>query len=91
MRVEAAPFVFRNDERRQRFEDRRTAEDDRRFEPDQPANRARHEAHIWFTPAFGAHTLGQTTPAKINAAQATKAYTQPESRTPLRPTLNQSA
>lgn len=91
MRVEATPFVYRNEERRQRFEDRRMAEEDRRFQPKQPASRARHEAHVWFASAFGAHILGQATPPKVNATEAARAYTQPESRTPLRPTLNQSA
>ncbi len=83
--------MYQNDERRQRFEDRRMATEDRRFEPEQHSQRARHEAHVWFQPAFGAHILGQTAPSKVNGATATRAYTQPESRTPLRPTLNQSA
>lgn len=91
MRVEATPFVYQNEERRQRLEDRRVGPEDRRFEPEHPSQRARHEAHLWFTPTFGAHILGQTAPAKVNATTAARAYTQPESRTPLRPTLNQSA
>lgn len=91
MRVEATPFVYRNAERRQRFEDRRTATEDRRSEPQQPSSRARHEAHVWFAPAFGAHILGQVAPAKVNTTAAARAYTQPESRTPLRPSLNKSA
>lgn len=92
MRVEAAPYVFRSDDRRQRFEDRRTSEDDRRFEAAQSnAARARHEAHVWFAPAFGAHILGQVAPAQVTPSQARRAYTQPESRTPLRPSLVERA
>ena len=91
MRVEPAPYVFRNEDRRQRFEDRRAAGGDRRFEVAQAETRARHEAHVWFAPAFGAHILGQSTPAKVSPSQARRAYNQPESRTPLRPTLIQSA
>ncbi len=90
MRVEAAPFVFRNEDRRQRFEDRRAAEQDRRFETTQNSTRACHEAHLWFASAFGAHILGQVTPAKTTAAEAKRAYGQPESRTPLRPSVVQS-
>ena len=41
MRVEAAPFVYLSEDRRQRFEDRRTAEDDRRIEPAHATTRAR--------------------------------------------------
>ena len=90
MRVEAAPVVYRNDDRRQRFEDRRMAGDDRRFKPEQPQQRARHEAHLWFAPAFGAHILGQVTPARVTPTEAKRAYRQPESRTPLRPHMVQS-
>ena len=90
MRVEAAPFVYRNDDRRQRFEDRRMAEEDRRFTSEQPQQRARHEAHLWFAPTFGAHILGQVTPTKVTATEAKRAYGQPESRTPLRPHFVQS-
>ena len=90
MRVEAAPFVYRNEDRRQRFEDRRTADDDRRFTAAQPQQRARHEAHLWFTPSFGAHILGQVTPTRVTATEARRAYGQPESRTPLRPNVVQS-
>ena len=90
MRVEAAPFVYLSEDRRQRFEDRRTAEDDRRIEPAQTATRARHEAHLWFTPSFGAHILGQVTPTRVTATEARRAYGQPESRTPLRPNVVQS-
>jgi len=87
MRVEAAPYVFRSDDRRQRFEDRRMSEEDRRIEMAQATTRARHEAHVWFASAFGAHILGQVTPPKVTPAEARRAYTQPEARTPLRPSL----
>ena len=90
MRVEAAPFVYRNEDRRQRDEDRRATSEDRRFTPEQPQQRARHEAHLWFAPAFGAHILGQVTPTKVTATEAKRAYGQPESRTPLRPHVVQS-
>ena len=54
------------------------------------ATRARHEAHLWFTPSFGAHILGQVTPTRVTATEARRAYGQPESRTPLRPHVVQS-
>jgi hypothetical protein len=85
MRVEAAPYVFRSEDRRRRFEDRRTADDDRRIETAHTAERARHEAHVWFAPAFGAHILGQAKPQRVTPAEARRAYAQPEARTPLRP------
>lgn len=91
MRVEPTPYVFRNEDRRQRFEDRRAAAADRRFEAAQAASRARHEAHVWFAPAFGAHILGQVTPAKVSPSQARRAYNKPESRTPFSATVIQSA
>ncbi|MDP3494487.1 MAG: hypothetical protein Q8R82_15360 [Hyphomonadaceae bacterium] len=82
--------MYRNDDRRQRFEDRRMAGEDRRFEPEHHQQRARHEAHLWFTPSFGAHILGQVSPAKVTPTEAKRAYGQPESRTPLRPNVVQS-
>jgi hypothetical protein len=85
MRVEAAPYVFRSEDRRQRPEGRRFAEEDRRTQKEQPSERARHAAHVWFAPAFGAHILGQAKPERVTPAQARRAYTQPETRTPLRP------
>jgi hypothetical protein len=85
MRVEPAPYVFRNEDRRQRFEDRRTVETDRRAEAAQQSTRARHEAYNWLSPAFGAHILGQSTPARATPDEIRRAYAQPESRTPLRP------
>lgn len=91
MRVQAAPFVYRNDERPQRFEDPRTATEDSCAEPEQQTHRARHPAHAWFSPTFGAHILGQSTPYRVTATEAARAYTQPESRTPLRPRHSRSA
>ena len=90
MRVEAAPFVFRNEDRRQRYEDRRVTEDGSCFETTQNTARARHEAHLWFASTFGAHILGQVTPTKVTATEAKRAYGQPETRTPLRPSVVQS-
>jgi hypothetical protein len=90
MRVEPAPYVFRNEDRRQRFAERRAETEDRRSEA-KPGPRARHAAHVWFAPAFGAHLLGQSAPEKVFPALARRAYTQPESRTPLRPSLVKSA
>jgi len=90
MRIEPAPYVFWNDERRQRFDDRRVSIGDRRAsEAETP--RARHTAQRWFGAVFGAQLLGQVTPAKTSAANAQRAYTQPEARTPLRPTVVKSA
>jgi hypothetical protein len=90
MRVEPAPYVFRNEDRRQRFAERRTERHDRRAEPRADTRRARHATHVWFAPAFGAHLLGQVKPEPVVPGIATRAYTQPESRTPLRPSLIKS-
>jgi tRNA U34 5-methylaminomethyl-2-thiouridine-forming methyltransferase MnmC len=90
MRVEPAPYVFRNEDRRQRFDDRRTPSEDRRAEQPAPP-RARHAVHVWFTPAFGAQILGQIAPETIIPGRARRAYAQPEARTPLRPSVVKSA
>lgn len=90
MRVEAAPYVFRSDDRRQRFEDRRMSEEDRRTETAQSATRAKHAAHVWFASAFGAHILGQVTPERVAPSKVKRAYAQPEARTPLRPHVEKS-
>lgn len=63
------------------------AEADRRTQTEQAADRARHEAHVWFAPAFGAHILGQARPERVTPARARRAYCQPEARTPLRPNI----
>ena len=90
MRVEPVPYVYRNDDRRQRCDDRRIALDDRRTEnPD--VTRARHPAHVWFAPAFGAQILGLIAPEPVIPARARRAYLQPEARTPLRPLFEKSA
>lgn len=91
MRVEAAPFVFRNEDRRQRFEDRRGTEQDRRVEPERDTQRASHRSPPWIAPAFGAHILGQIAPAAVEPGIARRAYQQPESRTPLRPSHEEKA
>ena len=91
MRVEPAPYVFRNEDRRQRFIERRASAEDRREHTHSNNRRAQHPAHIWFAPAFGAHLLGQASPQKPLPAQARRAYSQPEARTPLRPSLMKSA
>jgi hypothetical protein len=90
MRVEPAPYVFRNEDRRGRPADRRVNEE-RRSEASVTMRRARHAAHAWLTPAFGAHLLGQVTIETVAPARATRAYLQPEARTPLRPSLVRSA
>lgn len=85
MRVEPAPYVFRNEDRRQRFEDRRAAESERRDAQRTEQTRASHAAPKWFAPTFGAHILGQAAPAVVAPADIRRAYQQPETRTPLRP------
>lgn len=90
MRVEPVPYVFRNEDRRQRFADRRADTTDRRNEAKTSA-RARHAAPTWFAPAFGAHLLGQVAPGAVIPRIAQRAYLQPEARTPLRPNLVKSA
>lgn len=90
MRVEPVAYVFRNEDRRQRFPDRRAETTDRRTEA-QTSARARHAAPMWFAPAFGAHLLGQAVPGTVIPRVAQRAYTQPESRTPLRPRFVKSA
>lgn len=91
MRVEAAPYVFRNEDRRQRFDDRRGRTDDRRSEAEHSARRASHTTQPWITPAFGAHLLGQLAPMAVDAEIARRAYMQPESKTPLRPSREAEA
>lgn len=93
MRIEAAPPVYRFDDRRPRPQVRREETSDRR-NPDQASPstpNATGRSHVWFEPAFGAHILGQVTPERATAAAATRAYTQPEARTPLRPRQDQTA
>jgi hypothetical protein len=90
MRVEPVPYVFRNEDRRQRFADRRAETTDRRTEGRTSA-RARHAAPLWFAPAFGAHLLGQIAPGTVIPRIAQRAYAQPEARTPLRPSVMKSA
>ena len=85
MRVEAAPHVYHFEDRRQRADDRRAPEQEFQTAFEKQANRARHEAHLWFAPTFGAHILGQSKPAQVSASEARRAYQQPEARTPLRP------
>lgn len=84
MRVEAAPFVFRSEDRRKRPDAERRGHADRRSSA-RSERRARHTTHAWHMPAFAAHLLGQAYPNIIDATVVTRAYTQPESRTPLRP------
>ena len=91
MRVEPAPYVFRNEDRRQRFEDRRAAESEFTAETAKAQTRACHAAPKWFAPTFGAHILGQTQSQRVSPEQARRAYEQPEARTPLRPSTVTSA
>lgn len=85
MRVEAAPHVYHFEDRRERADDRRAPEQEFQTASGQQANRARHEAHLWFAPTFGAHILGQSKPTQVSPSEARRAYQQPEARTPLRP------
>jgi hypothetical protein len=86
MRVEACIQAYRMEDRRQRFADRR-AETGHQPEAASAQPRAAHAAHQWFQPAFGAHILGQIAPEAADPTAALNAYTQPETRTPLRPYL----
>jgi hypothetical protein len=86
MRIEGCSPVVFSTHRRQRFEERRAVTGDRRRK-ERTERRARHEAHLWFTPAFGAHLLGQIAPEMVSAEHAERAYRQPEAKTPLRPSL----
>lgn len=90
MRVEPAPYVCRTEDRRQRFAERRAQSADRRKAP-REGPRARHCAHLWFAPAFGAHLLGQLVETPVLPRTAERAYSQPEARTPLRPSIVKSA
>lgn len=86
MRVEPAPHVFRNEDRRQRPQDRRGTGQERRADAEQDVPRARHASpRVLFASAFGAHILGQVAPQRASARYARRAYQQPEARTPLRP------
>lgn len=85
MRVEPAPHVFRNEDRRKRFEERRGTGEDRRADPSRSETRARHETQSWFAASFGAQLLGQIAPERVSAGEARRAYQQPEARSPLRP------
>ena len=91
MRVERAPHVFRNEDRRQRFDERRGSGQERRGDPGRATERAQHDAQPWFAPTFGAHLLGQLTKHRVVPSQARKAYMQPEARTPLRPSFKTEA
>ena len=91
MRVEAAPHVFRNEDRRQRPEDRRGTGEERRDDPYRGETNAKPNALPWFAPVFGAHLLGQIEPSRVSPKQVRRAYQQPESKTPLKPGFSQSA
>lgn len=91
MRVEAAPHVFRNEDRRQRHVERRGTGEERRTDTDRNATRAKHTAVPWFAPVFGAHLLGQVEPSRVSPRQARRAYGQPEAKTPLKPEFSKSA
>jgi hypothetical protein len=87
MRIEACSTVVFTQDRRQRFNERRAEAATDRRRKDRPERRARHQAHRWFEPAFGAHILGQMLPETVTAETAQRAYLQPEARTPLRPSI----
>lgn len=87
MRVEPAPHVFRNEDRRGRAEDRRGTGEERRADTGRaPRSETRQTpSRPWFEPVFGAHLLGQIETPGVSPRTAQRAYLQPESRTPLRP------
>ena len=87
MRIEPAPYVFRNEDRRQRFYDRRLYHAGPQADAGGGPSRAVHPAPRWFAPAFGAHILGQAQPRQVTTDEARRAYEQPEARTPLRPRI----
>jgi hypothetical protein len=91
MRVEAAPHVFRNEDRRQPPEDRRGTGEERRADPYRGATNAKPNAVPWFEPIFVAHLLGQVEPLRVPPKQARRAYQQPEAKTPLKPEFSRSA
>jgi len=91
MRVEAAPHVFRNEDRRQRPEERRGSGEERRADPFRGPANAKPNAVPWFAPVFGAHLLGQIEPSRATPNQVRRAYQQPEANTPLRPEYSRSA
>jgi hypothetical protein len=86
MRVEAASFAWSAYERRTRAAERRAPEE-RRDGDRRRQRRAEHTAQPWISAPFGAYLLGQISPPSPQPAIARRAYTQPEARTPLRPSL----
>ena len=90
MRIEGCSPVVLGYSRRQRFVERRADTSERR-RPQTTERRARHQAHVWFAPAFGAHILGQVSPETVTPETAQRAYLQPEARTPRRPSLVRKA
>jgi hypothetical protein len=86
MRIEGCSSVVSTSDRRQRFNERRHDSSERRRK-ERPERRARHAAHRWFEPAFGAHILGQMMPETVAADVAVRAYQQPEAKTPLTPSI----
>jgi hypothetical protein len=92
MRVQPVPYVYRTDDRDHRWRDEAGERSERR-QSGQQDRRARHANHPWLAADFGAHLLGQATPASVPATPATvaRAYRQPEARTPLRPRMVKTA
>ncbi|HEV7690340.1 MAG TPA: hypothetical protein VGO52_05940 [Hyphomonadaceae bacterium] len=86
MRIEGYSSVVASSDRRQRFNERRHESSERRRK-ERPERRARHAAHRWFEPAFGAHILGQMMPETVSPEIAVRAYQQPEAKTPLTPSI----
>jgi hypothetical protein len=87
MRIEACSTVVFSADRRQRFNEQRAENGGDRRRKERPERRARHQAHRWFEPAFGAHILGQMLPETVAPEMAVRAYRQPEARTPLTPSI----
>jgi hypothetical protein len=87
MRIEACSTVVFSADRRQRFTERRAESGVDRRRKERSERRAKHAAHRWFEPVFGAHILGQMLPETVTPEEAVRAYRQPEAKTPLKPSI----
>ena len=83
MRVEAASYVFRTNDRRQRSDTRGKGQERRR--PETERRRARHTSSPWLMATFGIHLIGQFAPERALATVVQRAYMQPEARMAPRP------
>jgi hypothetical protein len=83
MRVEAASYVFRTADRRQRSDTPGKGQDRRR--PETERRRARHTSSPWLLATFGIHLIGQFAPERALPTVVRRAYLQPEARMAPRP------